>query len=514
MADQVVDPAYVLRAARSFLSVVHPVGVEGGDAEQAEEDGWEACGCLLWDIAAIPEQAELLAANNIQEILQTILAVSISQERWRALEIALGLLANLACHRDVRQALLSSPTLARLVLERALWVDDTPALAEACRLLAGLPHLVASLLQLDILPAVATILSAYLSQLQKEQQEFDGGEGARAGSSPPWEEALEETSQPAERAGKGSPSAVSGPAVAVPEEAGGSSEAGKGAAGATAGEAAAGAHGQEPGGGEQEDGPGPEVNEATALEALSLVDGLTATEAGIAAASEAGPIVGTVLQLLALSDSIQVHMVCATLLASLDAIGSQLASCPGALRGALGLLRAVQGVPVGATRGPEVPGAAEAQAAWALFSVALHAAVQQQAEAVVSGASHVPKPGAEPVSGNKTQGMAGAVTGDRNAPKSSGSSMDIGGLLDAAADFSDVLVGDWAGEVGGQAVLAQQQYCLQQLQHLLGREQEGGRPFSRQQATLQGQLTALEPSLLPAIAAGNGSPPSVVDAAL
>ena len=70
--------------------------------------------------------------------LQTILAASVTQERWRALEIALGLLANLACHRDVRQALLGSPTLAELVLERALWVDDTPALAEACRLLAGI----------------------------------------------------------------------------------------------------------------------------------------------------------------------------------------------------------------------------------------------------------------------------------------------------------------------------------------------------------------------------------------
>ena len=69
-ACAVVDPAYVLRAARTFLSVVHPVDGEGGVTELADEERWEASGCLLWDIAAIPEQTELLAANNIQEILQ------------------------------------------------------------------------------------------------------------------------------------------------------------------------------------------------------------------------------------------------------------------------------------------------------------------------------------------------------------------------------------------------------------------------------------------------------------
>lgn len=65
----------------------------------SQEDGWEASGCLLWDVAAIPEQAALLTANNIQEILHTVIAASVAQEKWRALEIALGVLANLACHR-------------------------------------------------------------------------------------------------------------------------------------------------------------------------------------------------------------------------------------------------------------------------------------------------------------------------------------------------------------------------------------------------------------------------------
>jgi hypothetical protein len=36
------------------------------------------------------------------------------------------------------QRLLASPDLAELVVEQALWVDDTPALGEACRLLSGL----------------------------------------------------------------------------------------------------------------------------------------------------------------------------------------------------------------------------------------------------------------------------------------------------------------------------------------------------------------------------------------
>ncbi len=68
-ADPVVDPGYVLRAARKFLTVVQPAQ-ETADDGSSQEEGWEGSGCLLWDIAAIPEQAELLAANNIQEILQ------------------------------------------------------------------------------------------------------------------------------------------------------------------------------------------------------------------------------------------------------------------------------------------------------------------------------------------------------------------------------------------------------------------------------------------------------------
>jgi hypothetical protein len=48
------------------------------------------------------------------------------------------MLANLACHEEVRRGLLDSAALAELVMERALWVDDTPSLGEACRLLSGL----------------------------------------------------------------------------------------------------------------------------------------------------------------------------------------------------------------------------------------------------------------------------------------------------------------------------------------------------------------------------------------
>ena len=150
----------------------------------------------MQDCAAIPEQAHLLAEHHILEILSTLITDSVAKESWRALEIwcarargrpapacpcaarspplplyrgvcrlyahgkqwrgaalppscapplplprapgSLGILANLACHKDIRLALLGSAPLAELVCERAMWVDDAPALGEGCRLLAGL----------------------------------------------------------------------------------------------------------------------------------------------------------------------------------------------------------------------------------------------------------------------------------------------------------------------------------------------------------------------------------------
>lgn len=76
--------------------------------------------------------------HHILDILQTLIQYSVAHEQWRALEVSLGILGNLACHGDLRQGLLAASPLAELVLERALWVDDTPALCEACRLLSGL----------------------------------------------------------------------------------------------------------------------------------------------------------------------------------------------------------------------------------------------------------------------------------------------------------------------------------------------------------------------------------------
>lgn len=139
----------MLRAVRAFLGVLqpgnsgavkgHPRHSEGQeDSDGVSDDDWETSGCLLWDIAAIPEQADLLMSNNIRDILQTVIVASINQQHWRALEISLGTLANLACHKAFRNALLSTPALAELVLDRALWVDDAPSLGEACRLLSVL----------------------------------------------------------------------------------------------------------------------------------------------------------------------------------------------------------------------------------------------------------------------------------------------------------------------------------------------------------------------------------------
>lgn len=67
---------------------------------------------------------------------------------WRRMVYAWAPLAELGCRptaptcslrrREVREQLLGSEALAETVVGRALWVDDSPALAEGARLLSGL----------------------------------------------------------------------------------------------------------------------------------------------------------------------------------------------------------------------------------------------------------------------------------------------------------------------------------------------------------------------------------------
>ena len=274
-----------------------------------------------------------------------------------------------------------------------------------------LPALTAALLELDILGTAGSVLGSFLRQLEREQQEFAGeeaeGEGGGGGSS--GSAGLE----------------AEGPAGEAAE---GPQEEGSGAAAAAAA-----------------DGPGavtvsskaPEVSEAIAVEALSLVDGLTADAGGTAAVSAAAGLVRVVARLLALCESDPVRLVCLTLLAPLEGMGAVLASEPGALRGALAALAGVQ------AGGAGTP--AEVGAAWALLAVGLHAAAEAMPEERSGG-------------------------GDA----ASAAAIAAAALLAAAADYRGVLLGEWRQLAGGEeeadAARAQQRFCVRQLQLLLGRQ--------------------------------------------
>lgn len=71
-------------------------------------------------------------------MLPPLLTAAAANERWRALEIALGTLGNLACHAGTKQLLLGQAGLPQLLLDTVLWVDDSASLAELCRCLTSL----------------------------------------------------------------------------------------------------------------------------------------------------------------------------------------------------------------------------------------------------------------------------------------------------------------------------------------------------------------------------------------
>ena len=71
-------------------------------------------------------------------MLPPLLTAAAARERWRALEIGLGTLGNLACHASAKRLLLGQAGLPQLLLDTLLWQDDSAALAELCRCLASL----------------------------------------------------------------------------------------------------------------------------------------------------------------------------------------------------------------------------------------------------------------------------------------------------------------------------------------------------------------------------------------
>ncbi|KAL3850351.1 hypothetical protein ACJIZ3_012233 [Penstemon smallii] len=93
------------------------------------EETWEECGCILWDLAASEDHAQLMVQNFIYDVLLANLVVSQSS---RITEISLGIIGNLACHEISRKQIASTNGLVRVIVDQ-LFQDDVPCLCEACR---------------------------------------------------------------------------------------------------------------------------------------------------------------------------------------------------------------------------------------------------------------------------------------------------------------------------------------------------------------------------------------------
>ncbi|KAK6936141.1 hypothetical protein RJ641_033171, partial [Dillenia turbinata] len=106
------------------------------------EKTWEECGCILWDLAANKDHAEFMVQNLVLEVLSASLMVSKSARATvrlisavTSLEISLGILGNLACHEVPGKLIASTNGLIGIIVDQ-LFLDDTPCLSEACRLLS------------------------------------------------------------------------------------------------------------------------------------------------------------------------------------------------------------------------------------------------------------------------------------------------------------------------------------------------------------------------------------------
>ncbi|KAK3205831.1 hypothetical protein Dsin_019877 [Dipteronia sinensis] len=114
---------------------------EGGDEDLysklekpgllAGAEAWEEYGCILWDLAASRDHAELMVQNLVLEVLLANLTVS---ESVRVMEVSLGIIGNLACHEVLMKHIVSTNGLIGMIVDQ-LFLDDTQCLIEACRLL-------------------------------------------------------------------------------------------------------------------------------------------------------------------------------------------------------------------------------------------------------------------------------------------------------------------------------------------------------------------------------------------
>ncbi|CAO2814614.1 unnamed protein product [Amaranthus hypochondriacus] len=97
----------------------------------AREEVWEDCGCILWDLAANKEHAELMVQNLVLEVL---LANLVTSDSVRITEISLGIIGNLACHEALMNQITTTNTLLETVVDQ-VFSNDALCLCELFRLL-------------------------------------------------------------------------------------------------------------------------------------------------------------------------------------------------------------------------------------------------------------------------------------------------------------------------------------------------------------------------------------------
>lgn len=450
-----LDPSFLLKAVRSFLAgAAQPatddeMPSERAKAPSAEEEaegedglGWEEAGCLVWDCAALPDDAAFLVRHELPAMLPPLLTAAAANERWRALEIALGTLGNLACHAGTKQLLLGQAGLPQLLLDTILWVDDSASLAELCRCLTSLLadssrqaaeawwalllreetlgrlvwiventlsppllerslnltcclvataaaagdggatscQLVPLLLSLDLLPLLASVLHGWVVRLRAEHQQFGGGGSTEA------EPSAEGAQEPAGAADL----ATGAPAAA---EAGGEEDPPSAVIAPPALDS--------PAQWEEKAVAAAEVTQEAAMEALGLLEALQADNAGDAAINASAPVKEALLRVVAESDGRGMRALATALLAAAEGVGPLLVQHPRALAAVLGRLEAAaaeaeEGQPAKRARtdateaeasSAEKQAGEEVEAAWALCSELARSLAQPAAAAEGEGAA-------------------------------------------------------------------------------------------------------------------------------
>lgn len=124
-----IDTASILRLFRTFLKAAHCT-----DPDSTNRSSWEEAGQDLWDASAVEYIAVVLYDNGAVEMLASLCQAAAAHNNWRAAELAVGILGNIACYSG--RKLLHDASLAQLITELMLPADNAAVAGEACRLCA------------------------------------------------------------------------------------------------------------------------------------------------------------------------------------------------------------------------------------------------------------------------------------------------------------------------------------------------------------------------------------------